>query len=225
MEKIGTPYDQVNVNALLDVCIAILKNQENLYGAAYGRLARKNTVLFASKKCGEPPVEEAQDWDWAQVKGYLQKKQDKYLYGFNALIYAMGKTESTFQGATGSSQRISTTEAAKSLESGKSGEATNLEEAWRKSVDKLVFFGLMPTKVSYKVEDENTVVYMVEDCPFRDCCEAFVTEKIKKMDGRQICALGRLMSSDIGQKLKAGCDYYLDDFANPSCKGRIVELF
>ncbi|MEM2958202.1 MAG: hypothetical protein Q6366_000800 [Candidatus Freyarchaeota archaeon] len=225
MEKIVTPYDQVNVNALLDVCIAILQNQEKVYGPAYGRLAKKNTITFAAKKFGEPPVEEAQDWNWAQVKEYLQKNQSKYSHGYNALIYAMGKTESALQGATGSSQRISTTEAAKSLESGKTGEATNLQDAWRKSVDKLVFFGLMPTKVSYKVEDENTVAYIVDDCPFRDCCEAFISEKIRKMDGGQICALGRMMSSDIGQKLKAGCDYYVDSFANPSCKGRIVELF
>ncbi|MBS7252249.1 MAG: hypothetical protein KIH08_16920 [Candidatus Freyarchaeota archaeon] len=224
MEKIVTSYDQVNGNALLDVCIAILKNQEQVYGPAYGRLAKKNAIIFAAKKFGESPVEEAQEWDWTQVKEYLQKNQNKYSHGYNALIYAMGKTESTLQGSTGSSQRISATQVAKSLESGKTEEVTNLEDAWKKSVDKLVFFGLMPTKVSYKVEDESTVTYMVEDCPFRDCCEAFISEKIRKMDGRQICALGRMMSSDIGQKLKAGCDYYVDNFANPSCKGRIVEI-
>lgn len=225
MEKIQTPYDQVNANALIDVCIAILKNQEKLYGPAYGRLAKKNTILFAAKKCGESPVEDAQEWDWTQVKEYLQKNLNSYPHIYNALIYGMGRTESMFQGATGSSQRISTTEVAKSLESGKTGEATNLKEAWKKSIDKLVFFGLMPTKVSYKLEDDSTVNYVVEDCPLKDCCEAFISEKIKKMDGRQICALGRLLSSDIGQKLKAGCDYFIDDFANPSCKGRIVELF
>lgn len=225
MEKIQTQYDQVNANALIDVCIAILQNQEKVYGPAYGRLAKKNTILFAAKKCGESPVEDAQEGDWTQVKEYLQKNLNRYPHIYNALIYSMGRTESMLQGATGSSQRISTTEVAKNLESGKTGEATNLKEAWKKSVDKLVFFGLMPTKVSYKLEDDSTVNYVVDDCPFRDCCEAFISEKIKKMDGRQICALGRIMSSDIGQKLKGGCDYFIDDFANPSCKGRIVVLF
>lgn len=224
MEKIETPYDQVDANTIFDVGIAVLQRQEKLYGSVFSRMAKRHTVEFVAKKIGENPPEGAEDWEWPQVKEYLQKNLEKYPYGYNALLYAMGKSEATLQGATGTSQRIGTTEVAKQMEAGEAGEVTSLADAWKQSVDKLVFFKLMPTQVSFSIEDEDTIKYVVESCPFKDSCSAFYEEDIKKSDGNPICALGRLVSSDIGQKAGAGCDYYVEKFANPECIARIKRI-
>lgn len=225
LEKVETPYDQVDGNALLEVCIAILQNQEKVYGPVYVRLAKKNIMQFEANKTGENPPESSQEWDWSQVKEYLKKNFEKYPFGFNALIYSMGKTEATLQGSTGTSQRIGTTIAAKQMETNQPGKASNLEEAWKQSAGKLAFFKIMPTQVRYKLEDEKTVKYVVDNCPFKDGCDEFHVENIRKAGGNHICSLGRIMSSDIGQKIGAGCDYFVDQFADPNCIGRIKQMF
>ncbi|MEM3585747.1 MAG: hypothetical protein QXO71_00355, partial [Candidatus Jordarchaeaceae archaeon] len=171
LEKMEIPYKQVDGNALLDVCIAILQNQEKVYGPVYGRLARNYTVQFESDKIGEKPPEDFHEWNWSQVKDYLKKNFENYPYGFNALIYSMGKAEAELQGSTGTSQRIGTTAVAKQMEASQPGQALNILDAWKQSVGKLAFFKIMPPEVSYGEEDEKTVIYMVDNCPFKDGCD------------------------------------------------------
>lgn len=218
------PYEQVDGNALLELCIAILQNQEKVYGPVYGRIAKKYTMQFESNKIGEKPPEESQEWNWQQVKEYLKKNFEKYPYGFNALIYSMGKAEAELQGSTGTSQRIGTTTVAKQMEASQQGQASNITEAWKQSVNKLMFFKIVPPQVSYAEGDEKTVNYMISNCPFKDGCDAFHKEKIHKADGKPICSIGRMVSSDIGQKIGAGCDYYLEVFASPNCIGQIKRI-
>ncbi|MGQ9721624.1 MAG: hypothetical protein ACUVXA_09925 [Candidatus Jordarchaeum sp.] len=224
MESIKTEYDQVDGNALLGICVAILQNQEKLYGPAFSRLAKKNTVEFEAEKVGQEPPEGCEAWEWSQVQEYLGKNFENYPYGFNALIYAMGKTEATLQGSTGTSQRIGTTAVAKQMEAGQTSGVSSLAEAWKQSLNKLAFFKILPPEISYSTVDEKTIMYEVKNCPFKDSCSAFNIEKIFKSDGKHICALGRITSSDAGQKVGTGCDYYVDKFANPNCVGRIVQI-
>ncbi|MEM2985224.1 MAG: hypothetical protein QXL24_08380 [Candidatus Jordarchaeaceae archaeon] len=85
-------------------------------------------------------------------------------------------------------------------------------------------FRVIPPETNYSIENENTVKLIVNNCPFKDSCEAFIAENITNRDGSCICGVGRGLSFDIGRKIITGCDYILDDFANPGCTVRLLRI-
>nr|MDO8079155.1 hypothetical protein [Candidatus Freyarchaeota archaeon] len=223
MDKIDAQYEDVNVNALLDFCIIYLQIEEKMYGSVYSRMAKKYTMQFVAKKLGEEPPEGSDEWEWPQVKEYLEKRLERYPYIFNALLYAGGKTEASLQGATGTS-RIMAAKVAKQLDVSQPGKVLNFAQAWKQSMGNWVSFRVLPPEMSYSIEDENTIKFVIKNCPFKDSCKAYIEENITHFGGGHICGIGRGLSSDIGQKIITGCDYILDEFANPNCTVRIVKI-
>jgi hypothetical protein len=223
MDKIEVQYGQIDFKALLDFSIVYIQNEEKMYGPVYGRMAKRYAMQFVAKRLGEKPPEGSEDWDWSRIKEYLNKNLERYPYIFNALLYAMGKTEATLQGATGTS-RITAAKVANQLGFNQPSEVSDIVEVWKQTVDAWVSFKVMPPDTSYSVEDENTIKYVVHDCPYKDSCDAFLAEKITNRDGSPICGIGRGLSSVMGQKIVTGCDYILDELRNPKCIVRIVKI-
>nr|MDO8079156.1 hypothetical protein [Candidatus Freyarchaeota archaeon] len=223
MSKIEVEYKQVDIKSLLDFCIVFIQNEEKMYGPVYTRLVKKYAVEFVAKRLGEEPPEGSDEWDWPQVKEYLEKNLVRYPYIFNAIVYAGAKTEITLQGKTGTS-RIAAAKVAKQLNVGQHSEALNLAQAWKQTVDAFVTFKVMPPDTSYSIEDENTIKIIVDNCPFKDSCDAFIAENITRFGGGYICGIGQSLSYNIRDQIIADCDFAVQEFSNPKCTVRIVKI-
>ncbi len=228
MDRIAAPYEQVDLNTLADIAISGVKVVETkVYGPVYPRLVKRYTMRFEADKLGEEPPEGSEEWEWSKIKDYLEKNLESYPYGFVALPYAMAKTEAVLQGTTGVANRISINEIAKSLniQLGKDQqtEITDFANCFKESVDKLVALKVMPPSTSYSIEDENTFKLVVDNCFFKDVCEAFMKEKVRKYDGSTVCSIARMITTYIELELGPGHDYILDEFANPNCTARIIK--
>ncbi len=228
VERVVTPYERIEFGTLVDLSISNSRIVEDkIYGPVYPRLVKRFAVRFESEKLGEEPPEGAEEWDWPQVKGYLEKNLDRYPYGFNALLYAMAKTEATLQGTSGVANRVSINEMAKHMDRKLgvegSGRVSSFEEVFRQPVEKLAALRVLPPGLNYSIEEENTARFVVEDCAYRDVCEAFHKEKITKYNGEDICSIGRMITTYIELELSPDYDYHLEDFASPQCSVRITK--
>ena len=250
MIKIDTPYAQIDSNTIVDIGIANSKIVDNkLYGPVYTRLVKKYTMQFVADKLGEEPPEGSEDWEWFQVKEYLERIHEKYPKFFNALLYGMVKTESYLQGKTGVGTRISINEMVKSMDKRvwwlkmmnkiessstitstadflpESSEVSNLEDVFKQVIDKLVSFKILPPYASYSVEDENTIKFAVNYCAYKDSCAAYQAENITKFDGNYVCSMGRILCTYLEiEMLSPDYDYLLEKFGNPICSAWIIKI-
>ena len=247
--KIDTPYIQIDSNTIVDIGIANSKIVDNkLYGPVYTRLVKKYTMQFVADKLGEEPPEGSEDWEWFQVKEYLERIHEKYPKFFNALLYGMVKTESVLQGKTGVGTRISINEMVKSMDKRvwwlkvitkvesstdisstedfipESNEFSDLVGLFKNVIDKLVSFKVLPPGASYSVENENVIKFAVENCAYKDSCAAYQAENITKFDGNYVCSMGRMICTYMEVELLSPYyDYLLEQFGNPICSARIIK--
>ncbi len=227
MEKIKTIYSQIDFETLVDMSISNTKIVEDkVYGPVYPRMVKKYTIQFEADKLGKEKPEGSEEWEWSELKDYLKKNADKYPKGFNAILYAMAKTEAVLQGKTGVSNRISINEMAKGMEKRLGAKPVSVSDfinAFIQIVDKLAAFKVMPPEASYSSKDEKTVNFVVENCAYKDVCEAFKNENITKYNGTSVCSIGRMIATYLELELSPDYDYILDEFANPNCKVRIIK--
>ena len=228
MNKIDTPYKQIEFNTLTETSISLSKLiDDKLYGPVYTRLVKKYTMQFVAKKLGEEPPEGSDEWDWSRIKEYLMKNLDRYPYIFNALLYAMAKTEIVLQGKTGIGNRVSLNEMAKSMNkqlgNTQQSVSSNLASVFKQTVNKLVAFKVFPSNASYSVEDENTIKFTVDKCAFKDVCEAFRKEKITRHGEKDICSIGSMISTYISLDFSPANDYMVENFANPHCNVKFIK--
>ncbi|MEM3593266.1 MAG: hypothetical protein QXS27_00900, partial [Candidatus Jordarchaeaceae archaeon] len=191
MEKIKTPYSQIDFDTIVDIGISNAKTVDNkLFGPVYSRFVKKFAIEFEANKLGEKPPEGFEEWNWDQLKEYLKKNLEKYPRGFGALPYAMARTEAYLAGSSGVVRRITVNEMAKAMNiqyksmtgAQKSPESQNSDigSGFKQISEKLIAFKVLPPGVSYKVEDENTIMMEVENCAFTDVCRAFQVDKVVK---------------------------------------------
>nr|MDO8079163.1 hypothetical protein [Candidatus Freyarchaeota archaeon] len=239
MNRIDTPYEQIDFDTIVDIGISNAKIvDDKLFGPVYTRFVKKFAIQFEAERLGEEPPLGSDEWDWPQVKDYLRKNLGRYPRGFGALLYAMARTEAYLAGTSGVVRRITVNEMAKAMnKQWKSMTAANsLSESSGKSdigsvfkqiADKLVAFKVIPPGVNYSVADEKTVRIDIEDCAFTDVCSAFQADKVVKYTRTRVCALATMICSYYGVDLPSDSDYdydyNVDNFANPKCVVQVMK--
>jgi len=228
LEKIAAPYEQIDLNTILDIALSGIKIVENkIYGPVYPRLVKKYAIKFLCNKLNSEMPEGSEDWDWPQIKEYFDKNLSSYPIGYIAFSYAMAKTESTLQGKTGVANRISVNEIIKSMKQRSAeiqqGEASDFINCFKQSIGKAVSLKVMPPNAYYTVENEKTIRMRVDNCIYKDICEAFIKESVLKYDGSTVCSVGRMITTYIELELGPNYDYKLEKFASPNCDVRIIK--
>ncbi len=223
MEKIDTPYDQIDFNTLVDISISLSRLiDDKLYGAVYTRFVKRFTMQFEAERIGKTPPDDSEDWEWSRIREYLEQNRENYPYGFNAVMYAMAKTEVTLQGKTGVGSRVSLNEMAKSMNKRlgdtQQSEFPNLVSAFKQIVNKLVALNVFPPNADYSAEDCNTVSLLVDGCAFKDVCQKLRNENITRYGNKEICSIGSMLSTYLELEFSRDHDYAIEHFANPHCK-------
>lgn len=221
MESIKAPYDKIDFDTLMETSISFATLVDTkLYGPVFTRLSRIYALRFFANRIDEKPPEGSDEWNWTRVKEYFAKNKDSYPYGFNALMYGMAKTEALLQGSTGVANRLSINMMAKNMakqQGDKQIEFWDLVSAFKQTADMFVALRIMPPKASYMVEN-GKVRFTVDNCSYKDTCEAFRKEKIIKYDLTAVCCISRILCTYIELKLSPDYDYSVKEFANPHCK-------
>lgn len=228
MGNINASYENVDLNIIFDIALSGVKVVENkIYGPVYPRLVKKYVMQFFCNKLNLKTPEGSEDWDWPQIKEYLDKNLEGYPYGYIAFPYAMAKTESTLQGKTGIANRISINEIIKSMKQRvtdvQQAEVIDFINCFKQAIEKVVALKVMPPNANYIVEDEKTIKLEVNNCVYKDVCEAFIKESVLKYDGSPVCSIGRMILTYIELDLGPDLDYMLEKFANPNCNIRIMK--
>ena len=161
MERIETPYNEIDFHTILDIGIANVKIvEEKLFGPVYTRFVKKFALEFAAKKLGDTLPEGSEEWDLSQVKNYLKSNIEQYPHIFGALMYGMARAEAYLAGSSGVVRRITVNEMAKAmnkkLESiNKQGNtrqdisSIDIGSEFKQVVNKLTIFKTMPPGASY----------------------------------------------------------------------------
>jgi len=84
-----------------------------LYGPIFSRMAAEHAARFEAEQLEEEPPKNIQTLD--DATDYILRNLDKYPKGYNALMYAIGKTEASLQGATGAGAKRTAFSAMKSI--------------------------------------------------------------------------------------------------------------
>ncbi len=238
MERIETPYNEIDFHTILDIGIANVKIvEEKLFGPVYTRFVKKFALEFAAKKLGDTLPEGSEEWDLSQVKNYLKSNIEQYPHIFGALMYGMARAEAYLAGSSGVVRRITVNEMAKAmnkkLESiNKQGNtrqdisSIDIGSEFKQVVNKLTIFKTMPPGASYSVMDASTVKMEVDNCPYSEVCKAFHTEKVVTYSRAHVCSIATMICAYLALGIPSGSDYdydyNLDEFTNTKCKVRIM---
>ena len=222
-EKIGTPYEKIDFNTITEMSISLSNLVDNkLYGPVYTRFVKRFTTLFESEKLREEKPVGSEEWEWPKIKEYLGKNLVRYPRGFNAILYAMAKTETVLQGYSGIANRFSLNQMAKGMNKllgpNQQSEFSDFASAFKQIANKLVSLKVFPSNAGYSVEDENTIKFTVDKCPFKDICEKFRAEKITRYGEKDICSIGSMLSTYISLEFSPNYDYSVKEFVNPHCE-------
>jgi len=197
-----------------------ISRSENIYGPVFTRLAIENAVKFEAEKLGEdPPSIETLD----ELKAYLLSNVDRYPFCYCSAVYGLVKAESILQGAPGSDTRRTAASFTEKL-AGSGESRVDLLSAVKS-------FGEMTAKMNVlipfnieEVGDDGSVTVSINKCPFKDACLKFEEEHITKMIGGKPCIMLRVMISATTLITGSECEYELEEFNNPGCKGKVYML-
>ena len=214
--------ENFNHELVLDHLIRQIEGSGKLYGPAFVRMAVRFAVEFEAGKLGEdPPDIETLD----DLKKYLLDNFERYPFCYCPAIYGLVKAESTFQGAPGSDTRRTAVEFAKKMdgqpkERGESSLTTAIENFMQMTLKMNV---TVPSTVE-GVDANGAAIVSIERCPYKDVCFKFEEEGITKMIGGKPCVVLRVLISAVSLMLNEECEYHLDEFNTPRCRGRVFIL-
>ncbi|MBS7251883.1 MAG: hypothetical protein KIH08_15030 [Candidatus Freyarchaeota archaeon] len=227
MERINASYEQVDFNTILDIALSGIKIiEDKIYGPVYPRLVKRYAMQFLCNKLNIEVPEGSEDWDWPRISEYIDKNLEAYPMGYTAFSYAMAKTEAVLQGKTGVSNRVSINELIKSIKNRfkEIQQASDFISCFKQAIEKVVALKVMPPNAFYKIENEKVIKLEVNACVYKDICEAFIKESVRKYDGSTVCSVGRMITTYIELELGPNYDYKLEKFASPNCEVTIIQI-
>nr|MDO8082074.1 hypothetical protein [Candidatus Freyarchaeota archaeon] len=215
-----------NRNAIFFAKMAV-EEARKLYGPIFPRMASRYALEFESRMLKEKPPENIQGLE--EVTNYIIANLDRYPNGCSALSYGIFKAESKLQGSTGAGAKRVAYGAMKSILESSGilnsvvGTTEDVFEAYKKFTD-----SVRSTKVVILTrvirKENNQVVVVFHDCPFKEACRAFVDEGISRMIGGWECIALIIVNVGIEIITKNTLDYKLEEFDKPNCRGRVWEV-
>ncbi|MHA1645302.1 MAG: hypothetical protein ACTSV0_09745 [Candidatus Freyarchaeota archaeon] len=216
-----------NSQALVLVVKTAVEETAKIYGSAFTRMVLKYALEFEAVKLNEKPPENLTDLE--EITNYIVENLERYPGGYNALIYGIGKADSRLEGATGAGAKRAAYSAMKSIieSSGLLDSVIGTTEDAFEAICKAEKINkelgaTIPAR--YIRGENNQVIQIVPNCPFRDACSAVMSEGISRLVGGEECVSLITTTAEAEIITRKHFDYRLDEFGEVECRGRVFEI-
>ena len=216
-----------NNQTLVLVAKTAVEETAKIYGSAFTRMVLKYALEFEAEKLNEEPPENIGNLE--EVTNYIVENLERYPGGYNSLIYGIGKADSKLEGATGVGAKRAAYSAMKSLIESSGlldsiiGTTEDAFEAVCKAEEINKEIGAA-ISARYIRGENNQIILIVPNCPFRDACSAVASEGISRLVGGEECVSLITTTAEAEIITKKHFDYRLDEFGEFECRGRVFEI-